>query len=430
VGEDYTTNVNFTSSNAKSDYITTVTPGITYALTGHTNGLTFNGDSSFVYYAEKPGVGESNLGNRESAALSAWDQMGIHSRLDLMDTFNRTDIPNPTYEPVFVRTDQPIPPIDTTVRRSTESYTSNFVNTRFRQDFGLDDFFTFDYTNTILTNEDPAYQNNTTNTPSVDFKYWFDQQYGIDLKATYTRGDYSVQQGTPYPSIDETIFVERFLRRLSPTFDLFLQGTQTGVNYESAGATPASGIGAIPVSGIGAAQTFRDFNIYDVIAGVDYHLSPTAFFTVSGGYFLCDVDGGNQTSGYEARADMAKQFQWGSVRLTGSTGYDTAFFGAQNLGFDKYYGATLAGTHPFSQYLTGTVSVAYRNNDYITASGQNNDLTSLLAGLTYQFRPWMSVAARFTHQNSDSASGTNSYTEDRVSLTLTFVPEEPYLLNR
>jgi len=434
VGEQYTDNVALAPSNPKPDYISTVSPEITYYLTGPTKGLELSYDPSFIYYADAVGGGQGQFGNRQSASLNAWDQLEKHSRLTVTDTFIRTDDPVPFIQPVFTQTNQPTPPIDTTIRTSRAAYETNFVNTAFRQDFGRNDSFTFNYTNTILTNEDPTIQNNMTHSPSVDLAYWFNSQYGIDLKAAYTRGDFSVQQGTPDPSINETVFSSRFLRKISPDFNIFLQCTDTNMDFEGASATQV-------INGNSATLGFTDYHVYDVSAGGDYHLSPTVFLTASGGYYFFDVDEGKPKSGYEAHADMAKQFKWGSVRLTGDVGYGESFFGAQDLGFTQYYGSTLAGTYSFSQRLTGLASGSYRNSDYLQVSpGNTQTTTTLLAGLTYQLRPSTSVAVHFTHSIADSnvetngiagsTSGTGSYNENRASLILTFVPREPYLLGR
>ena len=429
VAEEYTDNRDLTHSNPKSDSITTVSPGITVSRYGPTSELGLSYNPSFVYYAQGiegaagSGVGDQGgqFANRQNATLYAWDRIQMHSLVTLSDTFTRTDDPVAYSEPTFIRTDQPLPPVDETIRTSRQPYETNFANVGFRQEFGLNDSLTFNYANTILNNDDPTIQNNTTNSPSVDLTYWFNTLYGIDLKATYLRGDYSGQGGiAAYPDINETVFVARFIRRISPTLNLFLQGTYINMNFE----------GAAPNTPTSPASIFTDFSVYDVTAGVDYHLSPTVFLTMSGGYFVENVDIGKPASGYEVHADMGKQFNWGSVRLTGSVGYDESFFGAQNLGLTKYYGATLAGTYSFTQRLTGIVSADYRNNDYVEFSSENANLTTLLAGLTYQFRPWMSFTARYTHHIANSQETIDSYTENRATLIMTLVPKEPYLLGR
>ncbi|MGV8056438.1 MAG: outer membrane beta-barrel protein [Smithellaceae bacterium] len=406
--EEYTDNLDLTHSNKISDVISTISPGFLYALTGETKALTFSYDPSFAYYA-KGTDGGGDFGTRHAAEVVAWNQFARHSRIDCRDSFLRTDDPTPTREPTFVRTDQPAPEIDTTIRRSRETYSTNFANAGFRHDFGRDDSVTFNYTHTLLINDDPTIEDNTTNEPALGLIYWFNPKYGIDLRATYTRGDYSIQEGTPSDSINETFLSSRFMRRFSPHFYVFLQHILTDTDYD--GETP-------------------DYRIYDTTAGVDYHLSETIFFTLSGGYFYRTGDEGDPVSGHVLRGDMAKRFSRGSVRLSGGTGYDQAFFGAENLGFTKYDEVALAGTYEFSRRMVGEASAGYRQSEYTDVEGREDKTTTLLAGLSYRFRPWLLGAIIFTHNKVDSSLEADSYDENRVSLSFTMVPAEPYLLGR
>ncbi|MGV8048750.1 MAG: outer membrane beta-barrel protein [Anaerolineaceae bacterium] len=408
IGEEYTDNLDLTHSNRQSDFISTVSPGITYALTRETKALTLAYDPSFAYYARGTDGG-GDLATRHAAELTAWNQFARHSRVDFRDLYTMTDDPTSTLEPTFVRTDQPSPPIDTTIRRSRESYSTNFANAGFRHDFGRNDSVTLNYTHTILINDDPTIEDNTTNVPALGLTYWFSPRYGIDLRARYTRGDYSVQEGTPSDSINETFLSSRFLRRLSPHFDVFLQQILTDTDYD--GDTP-------------------DYRIYDTTAGVDYHLSETVFFTLSGGYFYRTGDEGDPVSGHVLRGDMAKRFSRGSVRLSGGSGYDQAFFGAENLGFTKYDEAALAGTYEFSRLMVGEASASYRRSEYTDVEDREDTTITFLAGLTYRFRPWLFGAIRFTHNKVDSSLEVDSYDENRVILSVTMVPAEPYLLGR
>jgi uncharacterized protein (PEP-CTERM system associated) len=100
----------------------------------------------------------------------------------------------------------------------------------------------------------------------------------------------------------------------------------------------------------------------------------------------------------------------------------------QNFGFTKYYGVLLAGTYPFTKHLSGIMSAEYRNNDYVEVQNENANVTILLAGLTYQYNPWLSFTARYSRHIADSQQSTDSYTENRATLIMTVVPKVPYLL--
>ncbi len=52
ITEEYTDNVALSSSNPESALISTVSPGLTYALTGHNETMSLRYDPSFAYYCD------------------------------------------------------------------------------------------------------------------------------------------------------------------------------------------------------------------------------------------------------------------------------------------------------------------------------------------------------------------------------------------
>lgn len=202
VGETYTDNRDLTHTSQRSDWLSTVSPEITYTLYAPKGEMQLSYNPSFVYYAQggegAVGSGASSSGgqfaDRQSAMLFGWDKVQMHSMVTFSDSYTRTDDPVAFQEPIFERTNQPLPPVDQTIRTSRQPFDTNFANVAFRQDFGRNDSITFSYTNTYLNNDDPTIPNNVTSQPSADLMYWFNELYGIDLKASYLMGDYSGEE--------------------------------------------------------------------------------------------------------------------------------------------------------------------------------------------------------------------------------------------
>ncbi len=165
-----------------------------------------------------------------------------------------------------------------------------------------------------------------------------------------------------------------------------------------------------------------DYTIYDLSAGIDYHLSTTTFVTFSAGYFMQDITDGEPISGYVVRGDMAKRFSRGSVRLSGGTGYDQAYFGAENLGFTKFYSASLAGRYDITRHLAGEAFAEYRNSEYTDAAGRVEKISSYGASLNYRMNPWLLLTLRLVHRTADSTEPAGSYDENRISLGITMSP--------
>ena len=117
-GVEYTDNVRLVPDNTESDYITTVTPGITLEVSGRPAGLTLDYAPSYVTYVD--GTYENYW--RHAVNLDGWWQAGRHTRFELTNA--------------FLNTEDPISDDDLTVRDSRNPYTRNTANISLEQQFG------------------------------------------------------------------------------------------------------------------------------------------------------------------------------------------------------------------------------------------------------------------------------------------------------
>jgi uncharacterized protein (PEP-CTERM system associated) len=157
-------------------------------------------------------------------------------------------------------------------------------------------------------------------------------------------------------------------------------------------------------------------------------LSEATFFILSTGYFIRDTEGEDPESGYVLRGDMARRFSRGAVRLSGGTGYEQTFFGAENLGFTQYHEGLLAGEYELTRRLRTDGRVSYTHNIYPDEADREDDVITLEAGLGYLIRPWLTGALRVAHRRVDSTEAGDSYDENRVILSITFTPTTPWVL--
>lgn len=400
VMEEYTDNVDLVGENPRSDFITSVTPGLTVATSSPAREASLSYEPTLRYYAETG----TRLASLHAASLNALNRFSRHSRFEFMDTFNYTDDPMAERDLTFTRAGEPEPPPDTTRRTDREPYYTNTINARFHHDLARDSFFFLNYTNSILRNEDPTVENNTRNEPSAGLTYWFNSRYGIETRARVTFADFDLATD-PY---NEYQVSSRFMRRFTRNFDAFVQYTHTV--FDSMGDT-------------------EDYRVYEGTVGVDYHPSPTTFFTLSAGYFYRD-DPRDPQDGYVVRADMAKRFSRGSVRVTGGTGYRLTYGGAENLGFTEFSEIAVSGYYDFSRRLAGEGLASYGIDTYNDAAGREDTSTTFEAGLRYIWTPWLSTRVRFSHRIVDSNAPGESYDENRVTFSISIVPPHPIVWER
>ncbi|MDY6909035.1 MAG: outer membrane beta-barrel protein, partial [Thermodesulfobacteriota bacterium] len=116
-----------------------------------------------------------------------------------------------------------------------------------------------------------------------------------------------------------------------------------------------------------------------------------------------------------------------SVRLSGGTGYDETYFGAENLGFTYYYQAQLSGAYAFSKRMDGTASLDLRRDEYLNEDPERKDNTATFgSSLSYVLRPWLLMNLHYTYRNLDSNLDEEDYDENRVMLSFTVRPSHPY----
>lgn len=393
ITQEYTDNVFLSADDKQSDFLTVVSPGITYSLTGKHKELSISYDAAFPYYMER----ENDFNLRHAATVSTSSQISKFSSLQITDSFLRTDDPAPLEEARVERGEDPSPIEDPTVRKRREPYYSNSGSVRWNYEFGPSDSLYVDYANTLLRSDDPELEDSTSHTPSLGVTYWFTPLYGIEAGAAYTRGDFSGET----EGLNDWNGNLRFLRKFTQHLNGFVQYTHTYIDLEGGG---------------------EDYQVLDGSAGVDYALSETTFFTASAGYFYRDPRESKATSGYSLNGDMAKRFQHGSIRLSGGTGYQQTFFGAENLGFTEYKRASVNAIYEFSRRINFNLVGAYQINNYIDVADREDNLFTLGGGLVYTFRPWLVTTLSLSHRKLDSSDDANDYDENRVTLTLSFVP--------
>jgi hypothetical protein len=396
LSEEFTDNVDLSSEDQTSDFITSISPGVTVGIEGQDRQATLSYDPSIAVYARS-----SDIATRHNARLTATNRFTQHSILDLSNAFTRTDDPFASREISFTRTVDGQPPPDETRRRGREPYWNNAANVAFRHQLSEDDSFFVSYANTLLRNDDQTVEDSTRHEPSLGLTWWVTPRYGVEAKATYAHADFS-QDTDPF---NQVVLDARFIRKFTQSLDAFIQAEQTIMNFQ--GET-------------------EDYNVYQGTLGVDYNLSETTFFTLSTGLFYQDpVESGGQT-GYVVQGDMARRFSRGSVRLSGGTGYRETFGGAENLGFTEFYEGLAAAEYRFTRRLAATGQAGYTHNTYEEEDEREDDILTVEAGLSYLIRPWLSSSLRYTYRDFESTEPGDSYVDNRVTLSLTFVPTRPW----
>ena len=394
ISEEYSDNINLDPSDEKDDFITTIIPGFSLDIDAKSSGMTLTYDAGYSFYDEY----DEYDGWRHSADGTAWTELSRRTRLEVTDTFLYTEDPEDDDDEDF------------TIRQDRNIYYTNAAGVSLTHQFGENDSLRLGYVYSILENDDETLEDNSRHTPSVTLTWWMvPNQWRIDTEVEYTRGEFSGSSEVNDPSddLDEWVGDIRLTRVMSRELEVFAGYTHTWLDYDGEEV---------------------DYQVYEPSVGFNYTWGENATLSLSVGYFTQDRDDNEDESGVTINGDLGKtwRFRRSSIRLAGYSGYEQSSFGAENLGFDEYYGAQAMAEHEFSRRIIGDVFSSYRRDKYTDTDDDREDKTIRAgAGLTAQVTRWLSTRLGYTFTNVDSDEGEDEYTENSVILMFTLAPSSP-----
>jgi Putative beta-barrel porin 2 len=394
IGTEYTDNVRLVPDNTESDFISTITPGITFDLSGRVAGLALSYDPSWVDYYDDSYEDYW----RHAANLEGWWQSGRNTRFDITNQ--------------FLKTEDPISDDDLTIRRTRNPYTRNTANIRVEQQFGAENTAYAAFEHSILENEDPTIDDSQEYVPSIGLTYWMNVRWGIDLTGVFRRAAYDVPEPALPNDFDSIYGSLRLLHRFNRQFTGFLGYAHTNLDYEYSDEE------LFPL---------YDFTIHDGFIGFDYNIDSTTLVSLSGHYFIRDLEDGSDDSGTPINLDFTKSFQRGNVGINAGGGYNYTVVSSENLGYYKFYGGGLNADYQFARRITGDIYGLYEWRDYQDVPlGREDDIFRAGCGLSFEILRWLTMRAGYLYRTVDSTDDLNDYKENRVSLLFTLQPPQPY----
>jgi len=397
VNEEYTDNLFLTDKNKEHDYITIISPGFTIEALGKNSGATVSYDPSYSFYDRY----SENDTWRHNARFSGWAELRKNIRLDVSDSFLRTEDPLADADIVALQAEDETVQIDNTIRRSRNTYYTNSADVQITHKFGEADYFELRYIHSILKNEAPGIEDNTRHNPSISMIYWFIPQWGFDANVSYEKGEYDI-------SDDSNIWSGRLnlVHKFTRQFKGFVGYGHELINYQ--GAT-------------------EDYRTYNPFMGFNYAISEDTSISADAGYFIHDNKFSDDGSGLTANMSLGKTFKRGSLNLQGSSGYDEANFGAENLGYSKFHEAGVSASYELTRHVSGNIFGSFRESKYeALASDRKDQNTRCGLGLTIKPLIWMTIGLNYTYRSVNSTLAVNEYVENRGLISITLSPSRPF----
>ena len=400
-GVDYTDNYSLANDNpgseAESEWITRISPGLSVDMDGRHLGLSLNYDPSYTMYDR---YSDRDYWEHAASATGTWQAtryMGMTLSYD------------------FSRTEDPIDEEDLTIRRGRNVYDRHRSEARIDYRFGAENtlYALGNYGN--LKNEDTTIQDSEEYGGGAGMVYWFNIQWGIDL---------SIEQNwAKYKEIDDSESIDdfedsenfkefsgrlRLNRRFNRKVTGYLQYQHTDHRFDEE-----------------IAET--NYRIYDGAVGVEYAISSSMDFSIGVHYFVRDLKDSENESETPVNLSLTKRFSQGSVTFSAEGGYDYTTTAAENIGYYVYYGGTLAADYVFTRRFSGDAAITYMYHDYKDEiPSRDDDVYRAGCGLSFQLSRWLTARLGYTYNAVESNIEANDYVENRGSLDLIIAPPNPY----
>jgi len=402
VSTEYTDNVFLSENREYHDIITLFSPTFNLELLGMNRGVNISYTPAYSLYEEW----SENNAWRHSLDFFGWTDITAHTRLEIDNTFLRTEDPLGE-EDVYLPSGEPLVELDGTTERNRETYYTNTTRINLTHQFGEDDSFFVQYVHGLRGSDDPEDEDHTSYNPSIGMTYWFGPRWGVETDAGYISTHYSGGTGDSddFEEWDGNI---RLIRRFTHHLEGFVRYGYSTTDYDG---------------------EEEDYDVQDSTVGFDYEPSENRHVSFEIGYWTQDYDESGSNSGMKVDGEFEQTFRRGLISFSGAAGEQAAHYGAENLGLSKYYQVESHGEYQLTRRIAADFSGLYRKDDYQDEDPEREDKTKRFnVGLSWLCRNWLSFRVDYAYNVVDSTDDEEGYRENSVLFTVSLVPPRPYRL--
>ena len=381
VGQLYDDNIYLDATNEKSDYLTTVSPGISIMISSINRSLSLDYSPTWVYYDEY----DKNDTVRHAGTLTFWQNIAEHLRFNLTDTYLKSEEPLEETEEVVG------------VRSTRNTYQRNIAEASFLYQFGPENTLQCGYRHELLENEDVTIDDGTLKSPFAEITYMFNKRNGLELNyefndAKFSRDD-DAMSGDDYTGHSTGI---RYMYRFTPHIESSIGYNFTNRDFD--GLT-------------------EDYAIHEGIVGLEYSFSPDVSLSLEGGFFVQKNEESEDETGSLYNASLEKRSERWNITIGAQGGWDEAYLEAEQRGFTRYWGANSRLEYRFMQKLNGYADGSYRRDkDPTDREGKTFEGNF---GLEWEFLDWFFMSLNYFYAQRDDDVDTEDYRVNRVMLTIT-----------
>jgi hypothetical protein len=381
---EYDDNIALTHENSKSDFITSVSPGLKYRTEAGENLFELDYQLALKYYSTHSDlnyVGHQGRLTTRYAFDPRWT-------FRLNDTLTRSRAGVEYYTVTTASGEEQ----NLSSLSGTEIYLRNILEPALEYTFGRDRLVGLQYRNMIYRIQEGEGEDSTENAVTARFVYGFDIRNIVTLDYTYSTARFERQ-----PDWTGSAATAGYRYRFNPRTSVFGRYAYTIRNVDEPGV---------------------DYRVHSPTVGMEHAFNPNLTGQGQFGWFWQSVETGASFNGPVYSLSLQQRLQKTTFTLAFDGGYREAYFTAENLGFSRYHQGRLAVSHQLSERMNlGLTGIAAREEYH------NPDRKDWVWGVTGQFSyqplKWLKLSFEASHHQRDSDLEEKSYKENRIRLLLT-----------
>jgi len=387
VSETYDSNIDLVENNKKSDFITTISPGVSFFLFRPHYGVELAYDLNLEMFAE---YDDNNIVGH-AGKLDSWYEVNRHLKFKLIDTLVKANDPRDAFAENDVR-----------FASGRSDYIRNTVRPSAEIAFARNGLLEVAYQNLFYDNSDDTIQDSSENLFYASVGYKFSVRHEALIHGEYKIADFGETDNASQTN----------------DFDSY----RTGGTYTYNFTRQTSGFLNVDVIRMDFKETDvnnPDYYLYNGDVGMGHQFTKTFKATASVGYYYRSLDEDGSDQGVTANAELEKTGKHYTVRLGGFTGPGIQYFGRENLGFVENWSIYGVFDYNLLEKLYLTAGADFERSKYPDEQSLTRDDWAAHVSLNYLILTWLAARGGYDYYNRDSDEAGDSYDDHRVFLTLT-----------
>lgn len=344
--ERYDDNLYLTSSDKRSDWITTVSPGFATSILHPRFNFELKYQPGFVYFLHNP---QHDYTSHE-INLNATIELTPHLTFSLYEVYLRS---NESSLEEMTETDY-----ERRARRETRfTFNRNIITPQIEYRFGRENLVRLYYRNTGYRSGDPDEDDYRENYFESEIEYWFNVRNGISLLCHFIKGNFDIDTDL-LNSVDITA---QYRHRFTPHFELYGEyGVGVTDFEESRFFEKLDDKREFQVD----SEDVEDYDLHRFNFGFEWQLPRNLRFEGSIGYFWRQGVGNRDDQGINSLIEIEKATRNLTVSLRWESGYSANFFAISDAGFSEFWGFSTNLTYIYHERLEFSFGGSYGYNEY------------------------------------------------------------------